>query len=296
MRKKRLQSASRKTRSSYELEAGTTPTFASELNPQRFLGISLSGGKADKACIAVLEYYPVQKKVFLTKLIEKIKAEEFISADLKIHEIITQYQDNAESVAFDVPLALPICALCELKCPGYETCNEPEIKFIRSLYQQESAKRKPKKMYTPYTQRGIDAWLAHQEPEIDIQHALGSNLAPLTARANFIARRLPIPTLEVVPKLAVMRIGQHLKVNKSQLKVYRNSVGGAEAREVFLNYMSEKLQIFFYRQDFKTMIENFHAFEAFISAYTGFLEATGKSEPRPASLPKSERWVAIPKI
>jgi hypothetical protein len=300
MRKKRIQSPSRKTRgaarSSPKLDSDKVPSFGGELNPRRFLGVSLSGGKADKACIAVLEYYPVQKKIFLAKLIEKIKAEEFISADLKIHEVISQYQDNAEAVAFDVPLSLPQCTLCELKCPGYEACTVDEIKFIRNLYQQENSKKKPKKMYTPYTQRVIDAWLANAEPELDIQHALGANLAPLTTRALFISRRLSIPCVEVVPKLAVMRIGQHLKVNKSQLKIYRNSFGGAEAREIFLNYMSEKLQIFFYRQDFKSMVENFHAFEAFISGYTGFLQAIGKSEPRPANLPASEKWVAIPKM
>ena len=46
----------------------------------RFVGISLSGGKADKACVAVIEYYSLHKKIFLARLYEKIKTEEFISA------------------------------------------------------------------------------------------------------------------------------------------------------------------------------------------------------------------------
>ncbi len=255
----------------------------------------MSGGKADKACVAVLEFYPDQKKIFLAQLIEKIKAEEFISADLKIHEIISRYANEAELVAFDVPLSLPKCTLCKIKCPGYEVCNEPEIKFIRSLYQQEVNKKKPKKMYTPYTQRAVEAYLATQDPQMDVHHALGSNLAPLTARGLFLSRRMTIPTTEVFVKLSVQILGQQLKVNKSRLKIYRNSVGGEEAREIFLNTMTEKWQIFFYRQDLKTMVENFHAFEAFIAAYIAYLSAVGMTQKRPEGLPASESWISIPK-
>ena len=42
---------------------------------QRFIGISLSGGKADKACVAVVEYFPKFKKLFLSNMFERIKSE-----------------------------------------------------------------------------------------------------------------------------------------------------------------------------------------------------------------------------
>lgn len=279
MRKKRVQSASRKASASTCL---------------RFVGVSLSGGKSDRACVSIIDYYPDQGKIFLSKLIEKIKAEEFISADLKIHEIITQYQDQIKSVAFDVPLSLPKCITCKLQCPGYETCSEKEIKYIRNLYQKNDSKKKPKKMYTPYTQRCVEAYLASSEDEVDIQHALGSNLAPLAARGLFISRRLKLKSLEVNPKLSVWRLGQALRVNKTHLKVYRNSVGGEEARTAFLHLMSEKWSVFFYQQDFKILADNFHAFDSFICAYTAYLNHQAETEKPPVGFPAAERFIEIP--
>jgi len=280
MRKARIQSYENKTRGSAHLK--------------RFLGVSLSGGKADKACLAVIEFYPEQNKIFLFEILEKIKTEEFISADSKIHEIIHQYGKHVESVAFDSPLSLPKCLTCHLKCPGYETCEQPEIIYMRDLYQKNRDKKKPKKMYTPYTQRCVEALLSEREPDLDVQHALGANHAPMTARAHFICRRLKVKTIEVFPKLTVWRLGQELKVNKSNLKIYRNSVGGEQARSIFLQAMIEKLGIFIYQQDFKIMVDNFHAFDAFISAYTGLLKYLKKTELRPKDFPESELWIEFP--
>jgi predicted nuclease with RNAse H fold len=299
MSKSRIPSARSKARGKSTVK--TTAKSASITNNHknedvvRFAGISLSGGKADKSCLVIIDYYPKQQKIFLSRLMEKIKAEEFISADLKIHEILTQYQDTLESVAFDVPLSLPKCLRCEKVCPGYESCQEPEIKFMRHLYQAEEEKKKPKKMFTPYTQRCIEALLAFEYgDEIDIQPALGANLAPLTARGAFIQRRIKLKTIEVYPRLTVYKLGLQLKVNRSQLKVYRNSVGGEEARRVILSYMVDKLGIFIYQQDLKNMIENLHSFEAFISAYTALLAFEKKTAVQPADFPKNENWIEVP--
>lgn len=288
MRKVRVQGSSRKTRFSNVKKSSETKSI-------RFIGISLSGGKSDKACVATLEYFPDQKKMFLVRVIEKIKAEESISADLKIHELLHQYGSNIESIAFDVPLTLPKCLTCNLKCPGYETCDVEEIEFIRSLYQSQHDKKKPKKMYTPYTQRALESYLAHLEPNFDFQHALGANLAPMTARAHFISRRLKIPQIEVQTKLSVWRIGNQLKINKSNLKIYRNSVGGETSRGLLLDGFESKLNVFFYEQDKKMLKDNFHAFEAFICSYVGFLRYRNETQPRPKDFPSKEIWAEIPK-
>jgi len=262
----------------------------------RFLGLSLSGGKSDKACLAVVDYYQDSKRLFLNRIFDRIKAEEFISADHKVHELIQQFSENCQWLLMDVPLSFPHCLRCELVCPGYETCIVPEIKWMRAIY-QGTEKRKPKKMFTPYTQRPVDLWLQENgEDGIDIQHTFGANLAPLVARAHFIRRRLgSLQCFEAHPKTAVYRLGVELKVNKSQLKVYRNSVGGDEARRIFLQAMSDKMGIFFYVHDLKLMTENFHAFESFICAFTGFLKHQGLTQSRPSGFPRSEGWVEIPR-
>ena len=88
----------------------------------RFIGVSLGGGKTDKACVAIVEYFPKHRKVFLSRLVEKIKSDEVHSADFKIHEIIEQYHNAIDSIAFDVPFRLPYCLSCAENCPGIESC------------------------------------------------------------------------------------------------------------------------------------------------------------------------------
>jgi hypothetical protein len=123
----------------------------------RFAGLSLGGGKADKACLAILEYYPKHHKVFLAKIFEKIRTEENISADLKIHEILEQYQGMIHTLALDTPWQLPNCLRCKAKCPGYENCKEPHITWMWDYVKERNEKKKPKKLFTPYTQRAFSS-------------------------------------------------------------------------------------------------------------------------------------------
>lgn len=264
--------------------------------PHRFVGVSLSGGKSDKACVAVVEYFPEHKKIFLARLYEKIKTEEFISADIKIFEIITQFQNNIDFVAFDAPLTLPKCLNCPCDSTGYETCPKPHNEWLRNFYAEVNQGKKPKKMFTPYTQRCVEAYISHGlEESFEIHHALGSNMAPLTARAHFIRQRLASPAIEVFPKLSVWRLGQEMKVAKSHLKFHKHAIGGDESRAVFLQQLSEKKDVFVYQQDMKSMVENNHAFEAFICAYTAFLKFMKQTQPRPDGFPKEEAWIEFPK-
>lgn len=282
--------------SSLRSKSGKKTTQLENQQCHRFIGISLSGGKSDKACLAIIEYFPEHKKVFLARLFEKIKNENEISADLRIIELLKQYYSKIDFVAFDVPLSLPTCINCKLKCPGYETCSVDQIVWMREQSKKMSEKKKPKKMFTPYTQRCVDFYLAHNlEEHFEIHHALGSNLAPLTARALFLKRRLETAVVEVAPKTSIWRLGISSKVAKSHLKFHRHSVGGDESRKIILNCLAEEKNIFIYQQDCRVMIENNHAFEAFICAYTAFLKFKGMTESRPKNFPKKEAWVEIPK-
>lgn len=287
MSKSRIPSSERKARRSAEV--GKTPF-------QRYLGLSLSGGKSDKSCLAVLEIYPDQKRIFLSRLHEKIKTEETISADGKILRMIEELLPDSRAIAFDAPLNLPQCLDCPIACKGYETCPDPQVKWMRKIDQAAQAKKRPKKSFTPYTQRPIDLYLAQVEDEnLEVQHTMGANLAPLAARAMYLKKRIPLEAIEVFPRLAVWRIGLELKVSKSQLRVYRNSIGGEEARRVFLHALAEKAGLFIYQQDLKALCENPHAFDAFISAWVAFLREQEKTEAPPADFPKGAAWVEFPK-
>lgn len=278
----------------------TLATLNQEIHHEivRFMGVSLAGGKSDKACVALIEYYPNNKKIFLSRLYEKIKSEEKISADLKIHELIDHNKETLEYLAFDVPWNLPSCITCQKKCPGYENCEEPHIKWMWSHFDETQKKKKPKKIFTPYTQRAIEMYLATElEENFGIHHAMGSNSAPLLARAHFIKRRLAkeIKCIEVNPKLTLWRIGRTLDVMKSHLRHHRAAFGGDESRRLFLQAMSERNLTFIYHQDMKQMIENSHAFDAFICALTGFLKYKNLTEKKPKDFPSYEDWIDFPK-
>jgi hypothetical protein len=279
--------------SSRESQIGVSPQVGEVL---RFAGLSLGGGKADKACLAILEYYPKHHKVFLAKIFERIKSEENISADTKIHEILTQYQGMIHTLALDTPWRLPTCLRCQAKCPGYEACGEAHIRWMWDYTKARNEKKKPKKLFTPYTQRSVELHLASaMEEPFHLASAMGSNSAPLLARASYIMNRLDIPAIEVFPKLSVWRIGVSLQVLKSHLRSHKHSAVGEESRRGILKGLAEHNVAFVYEQDHRLMIENNHAFEAFICALTAFLQHTGQNEPRPEGFPENEDWVAFPK-
>ncbi len=268
-------------------------------NPKvlRYLGLSLGGGKQDKACLSVIDFYPEQRRIFLSKIYEKIRNEENISADRKIHELLDCYKADLDVLAVDVPARLPLCLECKLKCPGYEDCSEPHIEWMWQHFESLNVKKRPRRFFTPYTQRCVEMHLATElEEPFAISHLLGSNSAPLVARAQFILRRGQLDAIEVNPKLSVWRIGRSLGIRPSQLRFHRHSVGGDESRRLILNTLAEHNIAFLYEQDRKLMIENNHAFESFICAMTGFLKARGLNENRPAYFPKNESWIDFPQI
>ena len=260
--------------------------------------MSLGGGKTDRTALAVIEYYPVQKKIFLSRLFDKIRTEGEVSADLQLHRLITQCPPPVESVSFDVPLQLPKCLICvhRSKCPGYEDCQEPEIEWMWKHHRAQKKKKSPPKLFTPYTERCVEQYLQTElEEPFHLQHALGANLAPLTARAQYVTRRLDLPLLEVFPKLSLWRIGNALHLPKSQLRLHRHWEGGLSSRQLVLSKMVDKDLAFIYDQDVKTLIESPQAFDAFICALTGFLSFMGHCEVRPKGFPSQESWLEIPK-
>lgn len=302
MSKSRIPSHGRKTRGTTLKQSTlkTTLKSSSEANDigkvHRFLGVSLAGGKTDKACVAVVEYYPKHKKIFLARVIDRIKSEDNISADLKIHEIFEFYREEFDLVAFDVPNQLPSCLRCKLKCPGYENCSEPHIEWMWEYTRKIQKVKRPKKLFTPYTQRCVELFLqSGLEEPFQLGHAMGSNTAPLLARAMFLKQRLDIETIEVNPRVSLWRIGSLLGVMKSHLRFHRHAVGGEESRKQILNALSDHNVAFVYEQDVKLMIANNHAFEAFLCALTGYLKYKGMTEEAPEGFPENEDWIHFPK-
>lgn len=311
MSRKRVRSTQRKGRRLNPTSASEGPGdhFSEAIqsrirNPKhhRFIGVSLGGGKTDKTCVSVIEYYPDQRKIFLSRLFDKIKTEiqgeDIISADLQTLRLITQCPAPVENVSFDVPLEWPKCMRCSLRCPGFEACQETEIQWMWKHYREHSQKKKsPPRLFTPYTERCVEQYLQTElEEPFHLPHALGSNLAPLTARAQFLTRQLGrLQRLEVFPRLSLWRIGNALHLSKQQLRSHRHWEAGQGARQFVLNKMMDRNLAFIYDQDVKTLIDQPQAFDSFICALTGLLSFLGHCEPKPKGFPRRESWIAIPK-
>ena len=260
-----------------------------------FAGVSLGGGKTDKTAVAQIEYFPEQKRIFLRSLFTNVTSTDDKSSDLALHEILTE--NKFKYVAFDVPLSFPLCIDCELKCPGYEKCKLPHIRWMWNLHEKRHKSKRPNKLFTPYTERCIEMYMSSElEENFFPSHALGANAAPLAARARFVTWRLrKLNLIEVYPKLSLWRIGLNLDIPKSYLRFHRHAMDGDEARYYILSRIVESNIAFIYQQDLRAMVENMNAFDAFISALTAYLKHKAQTEGRPKDFPKLEAWIDFPK-
>lgn len=263
----------------------------------KFVGLTLGGGKGRKTSLCVLEYYVKEKKLFLSELHENIEEKIKISSDSQIIKIIEGHSKSLHTVAIDAPLKPPKCIRCRLPCPGHEDCDEPEIKWMWKWHKKRSPKKRPNKIFTPYTERCVEQYISTEvDAEIFPDHAFGSNRAPLMARALYLKRRIKkAKVIEVLPRLSVWRIGLQMGIRKSRLPYYKHMTKGPAIRQVFLDRWSEEGLSFIYHRDFKLMVKDAFAFESLICAYTAYLQYRGMCESRPKNFPKGEPWISFPK-
>jgi hypothetical protein len=133
-----------------------------------------------------------------------------------------------------------------------------------------------------------------EEPFIK-DHALGANLAPIVARAQYLKKRIRIPIHEAYPQLSLWRMGRSLSISKSLLRRHKHSVEGVYTRSLILETFSKKNVSFMYNQDIQAMTINLESFEAFLCALTGLFKYLKQVDAKPKGFPKGEGWVESPK-
>ncbi|MCB9072364.1 MAG: DUF429 domain-containing protein [Bdellovibrionaceae bacterium] len=263
----------------------------------RFMGLSLGGGKTHRTHLAVLDYFTENDKLFLTHLYRDLGEEDRKSADTHLLEVIRNNSENLQSITVDYPLTTPKCMRCRLVCPGVEKCHEPEIQWMWNQHEMLDEKKRPNKIFTPYTERCVEQYVSYNsEIPVPMDHAFGSNKAPLYARGVFLKKRLPrIKMFEAQLRLSVWRIGRALKISKHPLLYYKNSIDGEGFRQIFLDKFVDQEWLFIYSQDSRHMVRDGFVFDAVMAGYVGFLNSMRLCEPPPKGFPKSETWVLYPK-
>ena len=163
---------------------------------QRYIGLSLGGGKSDRTCVTVIDHYRKQEKSFVVDIFESIGPEEDQTADQVLLDLIEELSSGNDReflkvIAVDAPLTLPPSLLdCKDGCSGYEDCKNPSVKWMRLQYERTKIKNRKIKHFTPYTQRPVDLYFRYKHPDQDLfqDETFGANLAPQAARMQYLKR------------------------------------------------------------------------------------------------------------
>ena len=284
------------------------------MNQKRYLGLELSGAKNAKTTIAVLEYYPKEKKVFLLDVHLGIGPDTTANPDEALIQLLLEYADEHPDLKLgtSAPLTLPPCLNCTRKtCLSAKQCASPEVRWMKEFvkkhpsHAQGKVSKKTAKMkdfFTPYTQRPIELWLKGEvfpkfsdKLKFEIDEAMGANKAPLTARMHFLKLHLQKFDLhEVLPKLSVTLLMSKLKLNLKTLQNYRKLEEGVQARQEIIEKMAHQLDIFIYDRDLKKLTHHIHAFDAFMCAYTVLLFDRKECAEPPKGFPLASGWIRYP--
>jgi hypothetical protein len=121
-------------------------------------------------------------------------------SDTRFVEVLLD-MGGADIICIDAPLTPPPCVCCALPCPGTLKCPVAETQLLVKLWEQRQSQRDKEKLKRirlpqPYTDRPWEELLRGQvrhplwQGVSEFEPVLGSNRAPLTARALHIARQL----------------------------------------------------------------------------------------------------------
>lgn len=263
----------------------------------RYIGIDLAGAKNNKTCLATLEYYPKEGKLFLLDIVNGIGPEDSESGDTVLLEILRECGTNIGKIGINAALDLPPSLKCN-KNPCPEKCNHPEVKYMRKIQGN-----RPSKLFTPYTQRPFEIYAKEvllkrfsESDRFEVDETLGGNRAPLTARMHYLKKHMNRDQLvEVWPKLTTLCLFSKTKSIKNFLSTYRTMEDGGHARARLIEPFTLNFGVFIYDRDTKTIAQNLSAFDALMCAYTAFLADTEKCEKMPKDFPKTSTWVSFPR-
>jgi hypothetical protein len=120
------------------------------------------------------------------------------SGDERLCDVLKDF-GNVDIFCIDAPFSPPHCLPCDLPCPGTQRCPVPGVQGLNRLA-AEAVSKKHRKSPLPYMDRYLDAFfrteLDDHRPQTakllghDLEPCLGSNRAPLFARATQLKRYL----------------------------------------------------------------------------------------------------------
>jgi hypothetical protein len=254
----------------------------------RSVGLELSGSRNQRTCFAVLDFYPKSHRLILSELKSELGPRAHKTGDQVLLETLAELAGERfeiTGISSTVPISLP---------PFFQTklvYDEQTDWVTANLERAENPKP-----FIPYLQRPVEFWLRYFAKErFQIGDALGSNLAPLTARLKFLEPSLQSRLSESFIRGTLIRILPSLNLKKELTDDYSDLEKGLQIREQIIKRLSDSLpQLFIYDWDLEKLILELHSFHAFLAALNQHLDFLGLCEERPKNYPKSATWVALP--
>lgn len=223
---------------------------------------------------------------------------------------------GAQVFCLDAPLSFPTCTACLRDCPGVSMCPEPAVQgMIRLWNEDKQFQEKRSKMPLPHTERFFEAYARRRYEHstwlgiLDLESALSSNKAPLTARAHHLSRRLKqlFPNaivLETHPWLAAMGWALHSGYRLNQVSELRQPDAGRIYRAGLLKKIElEKIALrsaTFMEDLFVELSDHVELFAASMSALSAWGLLNGLVDIQPSFLNQGQGdimtgWALVPR-
>ena len=269
-------------------------------NVERYVGLSLGGGKSDRTTVTVIDYYRKQCKAFVIDVYESVGAHDDYSADEVLLEILSEFDIPVKVLAVDAPLTLPPCVNgCRKGCKGMAKCVVPEVRWMRNQFKKAHAQNKKLKQFTSYSQRPVDLFFRYRHLDQSGLHdeTMGANQAPRAARMQYLKSHISakVNLIEVWPKLTLFYVHKLFNLTRNQALSYRQLDEGIHIREHVVQSFIDDQNLFIYERDSKRFATSISAFDSLICAWAALNYGLGRCIEFRKDLPLQSGWIQIPK-
>ncbi len=272
------------------------------MEKELYLGLNLSGIKKDKSSLLVLEKYKDHNKVVLSNIEDKFKnsklnfyPDEILKKQILSYKGVNQ---NIKAVGVNFPLFAPPCIGCRRECPGVQSCEVTEVKWLVREYKKanklSSKSIKDRKIPSPYSERALDYYIANLlEEKFPLEPAFGSSRSSFYGRGQFLIRGLKgVKFIETFPKVSIWRLGLRYGLRKSVLRNFYRSEVTEDNRALFLEKIEK--DFFIYEDDKENLIKNKGNFEALLNALSLYFFFNKQGEDILPTVLKKGQKVAVP--
>ncbi len=303
-------------------------------NKHIFASLSIRGGKKDNFSLCLFEYFPVAKKTFFKSLLELTELGKDIQGDQALKKWVRE--SECERLIVDFPLSLPACHTCLLTCPGKENCPLETISEIRKEIDEliegdeesflnnpkdyerkrekekrqevvsppllsRAFKRKLKKGFLPYWNRGIDFWTWKNYYDEMLQHfniaydSFGPSSFMALSRFNYLKRHFP-PHMAIHEASTATILLELIRVNilsAADLALLNDIEKIPFGRLSIVSKIEKHLGLFIYSKDKDRLAVDPHAFQSFLLGTAGRAYYLGEAHPLPSyTLPGETNFIA----